>query len=108
MDRGTQIPVDAMNAVLQAEQRALDAVKDCELEAAGIIDGVRQQARTISERTNRRISQVHAGSVRATAQQIEAMLKKDVAVTNHAIDSRTEDNILIMAVKGVAARLTGE
>lgn len=108
MDRETQVPADAMNAVLQAEQRALAAVKDCEREAAGIIDAARQQARTITERTNRRISQVHAASVRATSQQIEAMLKEDVATTNHAVDAKTENNILEMAVKDVAARLTGE
>jgi vacuolar-type H+-ATPase subunit H len=106
MDRETQIPADAMNVVLQAEQRALDVVKDCECEAAGIIDAARQQARTIAERTNRRISHVHADSVRATSQQIEAMLKEDAAATNHAVDPKTEKNILEMAVKGVAARLT--
>lgn len=96
-----------MNTVLQAEQRVLDAIKDCEREAAGIIGAAQQQARAISERTNRRIAQVHARCARVTERQIETMLKEHAG---EASEARLEAQACTLeaAVDRVAARLTGE
>lgn len=99
---------DAMNTALQAEQRALEAIRDCEQEAAGIIAAAQQRARAIAERTNRRIAEVHAHCARVTGTRIETMLKEDVREANQAIRAEEETRILEAAVDRVAARLTGE
>ena len=97
-----------MNTVLQAEQRALDAIKDCEHEAAGIIGKAQQQARAIAERTNRRIVNVHAHCARVTGEQIETMLKEDSREVAQATRLGDDASALATAVDRVAARLTGE
>lgn len=97
-----------MNKVLQAEQDALQAIEDCEREAAGIIHSAQQQAHTISERTNRRIGELHAHCARVTAAQIETMLKEDASEAKQAIRLEAESSTLRAAVERVAARLTGE
>jgi hypothetical protein len=107
-DREPAGSADAMNTALQAEQRALDAIKDCEREAAGIIAAAQQQARAITERTNRRITKLHAHCARTTEAQIETMLKEDAREANQAIRPEAEACTLEAAVDHVAARLTGE
>ncbi len=97
-----------MNTALQAEQRALDAIKECEREAAGIIGDAQQQARAIAERTNRRIAKVHTHCARVTTAQIETMLKEDTREADQAIRQEAEAFTLELAVDRVAARLTGE
>ena len=97
-----------MNKVLQAERHALETIKDCEREAAGIIHAAQQQARAISERTNRRIGELHAHCARVTAARIETMLKEDASEANQAIRLEAEACTLQAAVERVAARLTGE
>ncbi len=98
---------DAMNAALQAEQRALQAIKDCERDAARLIETAQQQARTITERTNRRISRLHAHCARVTEAQIKAMLREGADAANEAIRPEVEAHTLEAAVDRVAARLTG-
>jgi hypothetical protein len=99
---------DAMNTALQAEQRALDAIKDCEREAAGIIGNAQQQVRAIAERTNRRIANVHAHCARVTGARIETMLKEDGGKADQAIRLEEDAPTLATAVDRVTARLTGE
>jgi len=50
----------AIEAVLQAEQAARDAVTRCEAEAESQVALARDQARHIAERAARRIARVHA------------------------------------------------
>lgn len=107
-DREPLASADAMNKVLQAEQDALQKIKDCEREAADIIHAAQQQARTISERTNRRIGELHAHCARVTAARIETMLKEDASEAKQAIRLEAEARTLQAAVERVAARLTGE
>lgn len=99
---------DAMNTALQAEQCALDAIKDCEREAAGIIGNAQQQVRAIAERTNRRIANVHAHCARVTGARIETMLKEDSRKADQAIRLEENASTLARAVDRVAARLTSE
>ena len=106
-DREPAGSADAMNTALHAEQRALEAIKDCERTAAGIIGAAQQQARTIAERTNRRIAEMHAYCARVTGARIETMLKENANEANQAI--RPEEGCALEAmVDHVAARLTGE
>jgi vacuolar-type H+-ATPase subunit H len=102
------ISADAMNTALQAEQHALKAVRDCEEEAAGIIAAAQQQARAITERTNRRIAEVHAHCARVTGKQIENMLKEDTGEADQAIRAKEGACALEVVVDRVVARLTGE
>jgi vacuolar-type H+-ATPase subunit H len=99
---------DAMNTALQAEQHALKAIRDCEEEAAGIIAAAQQQARAITERTNRRIAEVHAHCARVTGKQIDNMLKEDTGKVDQAIRAKEGACTLEAVVDSVAARLTGE
>lgn len=98
---------DAMSTALQAEQLALEAIKDCERKAARLIDVAQQQARTIAERTNRRIGKLHAHCARATEAQIKTMLREDATAANQAIRPEAEAHTLEAAVDRVAVRLTG-
>jgi vacuolar-type H+-ATPase subunit H len=107
-DREPLASGDAMNKVLRAEQDALQTIEDCEREAAGIIHAAQQQARAISERTNRRIGELHAHCARVTAAQIETMLKEDASEAKQAIRLEAESRTLQAAVERVATRLTGE
>jgi hypothetical protein len=107
-DKELATSADAMNTVLQAEQRALEAVKDCERQAAGIIGVAQQQARAITERTNQRITNVHAHCARVTGERIETMLKEDIKKADQAIRLEEGASALVTAVDRVAARLTGE
>lgn len=107
-DREPVASPDAMNKALQAEQHALETIKDCEREAAGITHAAQQQARAIMDRTNRRIGELHAHCARVTATQIETMLKEDTSEAKQAIRLETEACTLQAAVERVAARLTGE
>ena len=99
---------DAMNTALQAEQHALKGIRDCEQEAAGIIAAAQQQVRAITERTNRRITEVHAHCARVTGRRIENMLKEDTGEADQAIRAKEGECTLEAAVDRVAARLTGE
>ncbi len=97
-----------MNTALEAEQHALEAVKDCEREAAAIIDAAQQQARAITERTNRRIGQLHVHCARVTAARIDILLKEDADAADQNIQWGREQRALAAAVERVAARMTGE
>lgn len=99
---------DAMNTALQAEQHALKAIRDCEEEAASIVGAAQQQARAITERTNRRIAEVHAHCARVTGRRIENMLKEDTGEVDQAIRAKEGACTLEAVVDRVAARLTGE
>lgn len=98
---------DAMNMALQAEHRALEAIKGCERDAARLIDTAQQQARTITERTNRRISRLHAHYARVTEAQIKVMLREGADAADQAIHPEAKAHTLEAAVDRVAARLTG-
>lgn len=101
-------PDEAMNTTLQAEQRALDAIKTCERQAAELINAAQQQARLIAERADRRISDLHVRCARTTAEEIEAMLREDAHEADHSTQPELKIEALEAAVDHVAARLTGE
>ena len=97
-----------MNTALQAERHALEAIKGCEREAAAIIDTAQQQARAITERTNRRIGQLHVHCARVTTARIDILLKEDADAADQNIQLGREQRALAATVERVAARLTGE
>ncbi len=107
----SQPPLDseeAMNAALQAEQRARDAIKTCERQAAELIGSAQQQARSITERADRRISDLHVRCARAITEQIDAMVASDADEVDRATQPALELAVLEAAVERVATQLTGE
>lgn len=99
---------EAMSTALQAEQRALDAIKDCEQRAAELGNDARRQTRAIAQRTDRRISALHTQRARALAEKVDTMLREDAALSAEATQITLEQKMLELAVERVAAWLTGE
>jgi cell division septum initiation protein DivIVA len=97
-----------MNAALQAEQRARDAIKTCERQAAELIGSAQQQSRSITERANRGISDLHVRCAHVITEEIDAMMAEDADDVGHATQPALELAALEAAVERVAARLTGE
>ncbi len=97
-----------MSAALEAEQRALDSIKACEQRAAELVDSARQRSRAIAQRTDRRITALHAQRMGTLTEKIDIMLREDAARASEATQVSLERKVLQLAVESVAARLTGE
>lgn len=98
---------EAMNAALQAEQQALDGIKACEKWAVEFVDRARHQARAIAERTDRRITALHARRTGALAETVDAILSADSDRSGPPPQLELERKMLEVAVARIAARLTG-
>ncbi len=64
---------DAIARLLCAERAAEEAVADARREADGVVAAAHARAVAIAERTDRRITRIHAGSAEVTASVIAAM-----------------------------------
>jgi vacuolar-type H+-ATPase subunit H len=101
-------PEEAMNTALQAERQAVAGIEFCTRQAAKLVENAQQQARHLAERTNRRISDLHARCTQATAERIDSMLKEDANEADEGVQPHVETEFLQAVVDSVAARLTGE
>jgi hypothetical protein len=99
---------DAMSRALQAEQRALEAIEACRHKAAALAEATQRQARSIRERADRRIGELHARCVRVTAEQIDAMLHEDAREAERAAQPNLDSAALEEAVERVARYLIDE
>lgn len=100
-------PDEAMNEALEAEQRALGAVRECEREAAKLVESAKERARAILERTDRRIRDLHLRCARATEERVQAMVEEDARESEEDTHREREARELGPAVERLAARLTG-
>lgn len=98
----------AINSALQAERQAQQAVERCEMEAEAIVREARREARRIGERTDRRISSLHARCAKAVDRRIAAMLEEEPPSESPEETFGREREVLEAAVARVAEMLTTE
>jgi vacuolar-type H+-ATPase subunit H len=96
----------AMNTVLEAEREAERRIAECQAEARQIVESARQSARRIAERTDARISRVHAHCATTVGQQVETLLNREQSQQNTASPAH-EQAALEAAVERLADLLTG-
>lgn len=101
-----QTPDDAMNRALASERQALDAIEVCEQEAQMDVESARQQARSLSERTDRRIRDLHLRCVRATQEIVDTMVSEDAREAEQTDWPESREKALAAAVDRLANRLT--
>ncbi len=98
---------EAMNRVLGAEHDAKAAITECEALAAATVEQARQRARRIAERTDRRISRLHAACELAAARSIDLLLRQERGSDAQRNAPPHEQEVLAAAVERLAALLTG-
>ena len=72
----------AIDRVLDAEARARDEINHCRGEALTILRQARSRARGVSQRTDRRIGQVHLISDTALKARLDAIAEKSRALSD--------------------------
>ena len=104
--KSPETPDDAMNRALESEQRALAAIEECQREAADFIDSAQQPARSILERPDRRVRDLHLRCVQATADRVDAMGREDAREAEQAARPEAQGKAMEEAVGRLAAHLT--
>ncbi len=97
-----------MNRALHAERAAVQAVAECTGRAQDMLAQAQAQAHRISERTNARISLLHARCARATSDHVDQLLREEGRLNSPDPAHTVDDDTLARAVQRLAAALSGE
>lgn len=98
---------DAINRVLEAEQRARDRVAQCETQAAALVATARERALRVAERTDRRIISLRTRCEQWIAGQVAALrIQADTVRRQPAGDDDARRAALTRSAARLAARLT--
>jgi hypothetical protein len=106
-ERGESGAEQAINRVLEAEQRARERIAQCEMQASSELDAVREQARSIDARTDTRIGKLRTRCEQQVATQVARLKSSAEAVRAQPLTGDTRSLRLADAVRSLAARLTG-
>ncbi len=98
----------AMNAVLEKEQRSRERIEQCEREAAEILDKAQRRARAVSDRTDQRITAFRQRCAETTKRSVDELLAEDSHCSEPQSGHDQESSQIDAAVRGLAARLTGD
>jgi type I site-specific restriction endonuclease len=104
---GQENAEEAINRVLEAEQRAREHIARCEAQAGEELDAVREQARRIGARTDARIGKLRTRCEQQVAEQVARFKASAEAVRNQPLTEDTRTQRQADAVRSLAARLTG-
>lgn len=97
---------DAINRVLQAEQRAQEHVTQCETQAAALLVAARERALRLAERTDRRITSLRTRCEQRIATQLAALHGQADATRQQPAGDDASRAPLTDSVARLAARLT--
>lgn len=95
-----------MNRVLAAERAAVEAVAECEAQAAALLEATQQQVRRIHGRTDARLGQLHTRCTLALDRQVETLLHQGDDDGNDSADDAGGE-VLQAAITRLAESLTG-
>jgi len=99
-------PSEAMDRVLQAERDAIEALAECEREAAVRVEQARQLRRAILERAQARVIALHARAAEALERRSSAILAEQQRSAAAASAALTDPGRARAALERLAARLT--
>lgn len=97
-----------MNRVLAAERAAVEAVAECEAQAAALLEATQQQVRRIHGRTDARLGLLHTHCTLTLEGQVAALLQQEAGTgegNGGAGDAGGE--VLQAAIARLAESLTG-
>ncbi len=97
----------AINLVLLAEEKAREAIKRCEVEAARRVSDARTRARHITVRTDERISKLRARCEQLIGRKLTELRDSARAVDTLPAHDDERSERLHAAVERLAAELTG-
>ncbi len=97
----------AINRVLEAEQRAREAIARCREEAAQRVTEARLRARRIEERADRRVSKLRAACQQWTAAQAAKLLAEAEELRSCPAIDEVRRARLDEVIRRLAAKLTG-
>ena len=97
----------AMNAVLQAERSAEEAIADCEQQAQKIIQTAHTRARHIAERANERLARAHMRTSAVVKREIRTRELQEQATRLNQALYQLDAAALAEIVESVATDLTG-
>ena len=98
----------AMDRALATERAAQQAIADCERQAAEMLEGARQQRRTMLERAQARIVALHtrvAGTLERQAAVITETSRQSAAT---AVEQLSDPGRCTQALEQLAAHLTSD
>jgi vacuolar-type H+-ATPase subunit H len=109
--RSNVSPDDAVEAaiahVLQAERAARDAIAQAQAEASAIVTEARERARSLAERTERRMRDVRAAFEATTDARLADIAAAAAAIERRDAETTVDHARSSAAVAALAARLTG-
>jgi hypothetical protein len=105
--RGESEAEQAINRVLEAEQRAREHIAQCEVQASKELDAVREQARRIDARTDARIGKLRTRCEQQVAGQVARLKASAEGVRSQPLAGDARSLRLADAVRNLAAKLTG-
>lgn len=100
-------PQDEIRTVLEAEERARDAVAAARAEAESLLEAARGEARRIGARADQRIQRLHQGSGEALARRLEALKAEEQERSRRLELGRPDAARIEAAAARVAWRLIG-
>lgn len=106
-DRSANAPggvAEAMNRVLAAERATLADLETCRQEADGMLEAGRREARSILDRAERLVHEIHARTEHLAAARARQLVEADQGERT----DEDEEELLAAAVGRLAARMTGE
>jgi hypothetical protein len=98
---------EAINRVLEAEQRARERIAQCEVQAGQELDAVREQARRIDTRTDARIGGLRMRCEQQVAAQVAQLKASAAAARAQPLTGDARSLRLADAVRSLAAKLAG-
>ena len=97
---------DAINRVLEAEQRARERVAQCESQAAALVAAMRERALRMGERTDQRIVSLRTRCEQWISGQVAALRAEADAVRRQPAGDDARRLLLAESVARLAARIT--
>jgi len=97
---------DAINRVLEAEQRARERVAECEKQAAALVAAARERVLQLGERTDRRIVSLRTRCEQWLGGQVAALRAQAEAVRQQPVGDDARSTSLAEGIARLAARLT--
>ena len=95
----------AMSRVLSAERDALAQIAACQSRADETLQSTRKKIRAMVRRTQQRLVRLHAACEKRTHQLVSSM-EKDAAADSESSPGEHGREVLLEAVRAVAAELT--
>ena len=105
-DKATNSIEQAINAVLEAENNAKQAVSQCEAQAELLLEQARQQAHRINVRTDNRITRIHQRCSRLATDEINSFQHQQEQQLQQNLAVQIDSNVIAKVVDSITIELT--